>query len=298
MQEGPRPRDILSQTTEMPLQNFPASNDVPTENPDAAENVYEATRPDHRKMTEGKGTSSIDVKKEVPSTTNRHIASSTKLAPACQPAIGTTPEYQSLPTIPGSGDITSTPQKKLAANSTQKDKPGELMVEVGINGKTMRCLVDTGAAISVLDAKHLAYLYDGKIPPLKPSAMDSIRTVSGQPMPIRGVLQTDIEIAGGQYPCDFKVIDGLDYKGVLGRDFCYAQQAQISFETLTIALKNPPTVLFSDALVAVVAPSTYIIPPRSEVVFPASIPEKNRTWCYRSRRILSTNGSYREQLLW
>ena len=47
----------------MPLQNFPASNDVPTENPDAAENVYEATHPDHRKMTEGKGTSSIDGKK-------------------------------------------------------------------------------------------------------------------------------------------------------------------------------------------------------------------------------------------
>ena len=93
-------------------------------------------------------------------------------------------------------------------------------------------------------------------------------------MLIRGVLQTDIEIAGGQYPCDFKVIDGLDYKGALGRDFCYAQKAQISFETLTIALKNPPTVLFSDALVAVVAPSTYIIPPRSEVVFLAIIPEK------------------------
>ena len=104
--------------------------------------------------------------------------------------------------------------------------------------------------------------------------MDSIRTVSGQPMPIRGVLQTDIEIAGDQYPCDFKVIDGLDYKGVLGRDFCYAQQAQISFETLTIALKNPPTALFSDALVTMVAPSTYVIPPRSEVVFPAGIPEK------------------------
>ena len=93
-------------------------------------------------------------------------------------------------------------------------------------------------------------------------------------MLIRGVLQTDIEIAGGQYPCDLKVIDGLDYKGALGRDFCYAQKAQISFETLTIALKNPPTVLFSDALVAVVAPSTYIIPPRSEVVFLATIPEK------------------------
>ena len=268
VEEDSRPRLILSQMTDMPLRNFPAPSNAPTGNSDAAEHGYEATRPDHRQITEGKVTPSIEAKKEVPSTTNRHIAGSTKLAQACQPVIGTTPEYQSLPTSPRSGELTSTSQKNLAVNAE------ELMIGVGINGRTMRCLVDTGAAISVLDPRHLADVYDGKLPPLKPSAMDSIRTVSGQPMPIRGVLQTDIEIAGGQYPCDFKVIDELDYKGVLGRDFCYAQQAQISFETLTIVLKNPPTVLFSDALVTVVAPSTYVIPPRSGVVFSARIPEK------------------------
>ena len=147
MGEGPRPGVILSPMTDMPL--WPSN--APTRNSDAAEHGCEATRPDHRKMTEEKGTPSIEAKKEVPSTTNRHLASSTKLTQACQP------EYQSLPTSPGSGDLTSTSQRKLATNSTQRDKPGELMVEVVINGKTMRCLLDTGAAISVLDAEHLAH---------------------------------------------------------------------------------------------------------------------------------------------
>ena len=51
-----------------------------------------------------------------------------------------------------------------------------------------RCLVDTGAAVSVLDSNHLTELYDGHLPPLKPSSSDSIKTVSGQSMPIRGIL--------------------------------------------------------------------------------------------------------------
>ena len=63
----------------------------------------------------------------------------------------------------------------------------ELMVEATINAKPTRYLVDTGAAISVLDAKHLEFLYDGNLPHLKPSALDSIRTASGQSMPIRGI---------------------------------------------------------------------------------------------------------------
>ena len=119
VEEGPRPRVILSQMTDMPLRNFPAPRNAPTANSDAEVHEYEATRPDHRKMTEDKGTPSIEAKKEVLSTTN-HIASNTKLVQAYQPVIGTTPEYQSLPTCPGSGDLTSASQKKLAANSTQR----------------------------------------------------------------------------------------------------------------------------------------------------------------------------------
>ena len=80
------------------------------------------------------------------------------------------------------------PETTIAANATRMRRPKDLSVEVRINGKPTRCLVDTGAAVSVLDAKHFVDLYDGNPPSLKPSTLASIRTVSGEAMPIRGIL--------------------------------------------------------------------------------------------------------------
>ena len=99
--------------------------------------------------------------------------------------------------------------------------------------------------MSVLDAKQFLELYGGNLPPLKPSDLDSIRTVSCEPIPRVGILQTVIEIAGGKYPCAFKVIEGVEYNGVLGRDFFYAHGAQINFETLIIELKELASMSFS-----------------------------------------------------
>lgn len=58
------------------------------------------------------------------------------------------------------------PETTIAANSTQIRRPKDLSVEVKINGKRTRCLVDTGAGVSILDAKHCVDLYDGRPPPL------------------------------------------------------------------------------------------------------------------------------------
>lgn len=160
---------------------------------------------------------------------------------------------------------------ETAANSTGLRPPGELTVDVWINGKPTHCLIDTGGAVSVLDTKHLELLYDRKTPPLQPSALSSIRTVSGQPVPIRRTFSAKIEIVGGKYLCFFKVIDGIEYQGVLGRDFLYPHRAEISFASLTMDLKEPPSVMFSEDLAAVIAPTTYVIPPRSEVVLPAQV---------------------------
>lgn len=90
-------------------------------------------------------------------------------------------------------------------------------------------------------------------------------------MPIRGILQTVIEIAGGKYPCTFKVTEGVEYKGVLGRDFLHAHRANISFETQMLELTDPASTNFSVDLIAVVAPNTCVIPLRSETVLPATV---------------------------
>lgn len=83
-----------------------------------------------------------------------------------------------------SGQPTIPPKTSIATNSTRMCRPKDLSVEVRINGKPARCLVDTGAAVSVLvlDVKHFVDVYDGNPPPLKPSVLASIRTVSGEAM--------------------------------------------------------------------------------------------------------------------
>ena len=160
--------------------------------------------------------------------------------------------------------------KNVASASTKGPQP-DLTVEVQINGKSTRCLVDTGAAVSVLDADHMLELYDGQPPPLKPSESKSLKTVSGENLPVRGILCTSINIAGGNYPCEFKVLEGVTYKGVLGRDFLRATRANISFDHYTLQLKDEIPVTFSEELLALVAPVTYVIPPQSETVIPAKI---------------------------
>jgi len=146
-------------------------------------------------------------------------------------------------------------------------------VEVQLNGKTTRFLVGTGAAVSVMDAQHLQDLYNGQLPPLDRSASRALKTVSGEDLHVHGILRPTIGIAGGNYPGEFKVIEGVTYRGVLGRDFLRANRADISFATNTLQLKGQSPVTFSEDLLTVVAPATYIIPPRSETIIPAKFKE-------------------------
>jgi len=94
-----------------------------------------------------------------------------------------------------------------------------------------------------------------------------LKTVSGENLPVRGILCTSISIAGGNYPCEFKVLEGITYKGV----FLRATHAKISADEYTLQLKDKAPVTFSEDLLVLIAPVTYVIPPRSETVIPAKI---------------------------
>ena len=61
-------------------------------------------------------------------------------------------------------------------------------------------------------------LYDGQPAPLNPSESRLLKTISGENLPLHGILCTSISIASGNYPCEFKVLEGVTFKGVLGRD--------------------------------------------------------------------------------
>ena len=162
-------------------------------------------------------------------------------------------------------------EPNIASTTGGPDKPHELTVPVQLNGKPTRFLVDTGASMSVIDYKHLLELYDD-IPPMKQtSSSRAIQTVSGEQLPIVGTITVTLSIAGGAYPWELKVIKGLTYRAVLGRDFLRAHGAVINLQTGMLELEDHPPSSSMEELRSIHAFSTYVIPPRSEAVIPARV---------------------------
>ena len=160
---------------------------------------------------------------------------------------------------------------KIAVATDHAQKPHELTVPVQLNGKTTRFLVDTGASMSVIEYGHLQEMFDGNpiLAPTSPSR--AIQTVSGEQLPIVGRLTVTLNIAGGDYPCELKIIKGLTYKAVLGRDFLRAHGAVINLQTEMLELEEHPTRTHMEEMRSIHALSTYVISPRSEAVIPARI---------------------------
>ena len=126
----------------------------------------------------------------------------------------------------------------VATVNDRREKPPELTVPVQINGKTTRFLIDTGASLSVIEYQHLQELYDRTSPTIYPSSSRDIQTVGGERLPIIGEITATLRVAGGKYPCELKVIKGLTYKAVLGRDFLFENKATINMVANVLELKN------------------------------------------------------------
>jgi len=157
------------------------------------------------------------------------------------------------------------------ATATEPRKPQELTVPVQINGKTTRFLVDTGASMSVIEYDHLQEIFEDSPIVTQLSSSRAIQTVSGEQLPILGTITVTLTFAGGTYPCELKVIKGLTYKAVLGRDFLRAHGAVINLQTEMLELEDYDPRMPEEELQSIQALATYVIPPTSEAVIPARV---------------------------
>ena len=133
-----------------------------------------------------------------------------------------------------------------------------------------RFLVDTGASMSVIVYSHLQEMFDDNPIMAPTSPCRAIQTVSGEQLPIVGTVTVTLSITDGNYPCELKVIKGLTYKAVLGRDFLRAHGAVINLQTEMLELEEHPTRTHEE-MRSSHALSTYVISPRSEAVIPARV---------------------------
>lgn len=109
-----------------------------------------------------------------------------------------------------------------------------------LNGQDVHLLVETGAGISVINEHFITELYGGILPDLHTSSSSQVKTVSGEAVPVFGNMKVTLQIAEGDYSCDFLVVRTLAYQAVLGRDFLRANGAVINLKLGTLQLDDQP----------------------------------------------------------
>ena len=114
-------------------------------------------------------------------------------------------------------------------------KPRDLTVSAQLNGQNIKALVDTGAAVSVIDKEVLQDVYKEQLLQLQTDNLGDVKTVSGEALPVLGMSTTPLDIANG-LSCTFLVVQDLPYDAILGRDFLRENGAIINLKESTLQL--------------------------------------------------------------
>ena len=155
-----------------------------------------------------------------------------------------------------------------------------LCVDGSILGTKCSFLIDTGASISAVKAQVWRDLPPPTKHPPQSSIHKTIRTVNGQPIPVLGEVELPFQIQSEQYPFTVLILHEMPYDAILGRDFLERYRAKIDLEThsLDLSLNSLP---FSSIAantqedpageVTTHAHSSFLLPPESETVVPATV---------------------------
>ena len=125
---------------------------------------------------------------------------------------------------------------KNVASESSPNKPRDLTVSAQLNGQSIKALVDTGVAISVIDKEVLQDVYKDQLPQLQIDNLGDVKIVSGEALPVLGMFTTPLDIANGSYSCTFLVVQDLPYDALLGRDFLRENGAIINLKESTLQL--------------------------------------------------------------
>ena len=119
--------------------------------------------------------------------------------------------------------------------------PRGLTTNGKIAGKSVHLLVDTGACVSAIDEQFLKKTYGEISLNMSDGPFSSVKTVSGEEVPLLGKLTVPLHLNGRQYPCEFHVMQNLAYDAILGLDFLQENRALIDLDNSTITIKDSAT---------------------------------------------------------
>ncbi|CAB4026585.1 Hypothetical predicted protein [Paramuricea clavata] len=114
-----------------------------------------------------------------------------------------------------------------------------------VSGIPTSLLCDTGASVTTISEKLFNKFHNCKKMPSSKTFQQTIRTVSGENMPIKGVPLVPFQIGEYNYTFYAYIIENLAYDAILGYDFrCRYQGIDFdnqSLELLPSSEKRPPT---------------------------------------------------------
>ncbi len=160
-------------------------------------------------------------------------------------------------------------------------------IYVSIEGFNFCCLVDTGAAVTAVNADVWDKCLSQVCPDLNTSSVQDITSVNGNRLNILGTITMKFVIESEIFPFETYVIKDLSYDVILGRNFLQKYSSKIDFEKGIIKFVSGENPLpfcednIPDFLGGEVGDSTlncsihaefsFVIPPQSEVVIPAKL---------------------------
>ena len=145
------------------------------------------------------------------------------------------------------------------------------MVLAYVQGIPVRALIDTGAAVSVLNDKiyrRMRLIGDMRE---KRRRHTELFAADETPMQVTGDFEIELKLNGLRMPLIVSVVRNLGFYLLLGMDFFQATEAVVNVKTNTLDLHGGLTRVQMKAkndTPLVVAAQTVKIPPMSEVVFP------------------------------
>ena len=157
---------------------------------------------------------------------------------------------------------------------------GSSTLPVSIEGHSIYCLIDSGAAVTAVSAKvwrkYLCHAY----PRLDRPDSASVTTVNGSRLTILGKSPMKFVIDSHEFPFEARVIENLSYDVILGRDFLKEFCFKVDFENGSVNFPSEPdplpfkgvhlnddSGLTDKAFISSVhASRTFVIPPQSEIL--------------------------------
>ena len=143
-----------------------------------------------------------------------------------------------------------------------------------ILNQSVRLLVDTGAAISVVSEQFYNVTLRPNVQLKKNNLISNIKTADGNTTPVIGFVSFEIIIGDHSYNCDASVVPNLAYQVVLGCDFLHANNAIIDVKRESVTFEPKHTVMFTKGCNSLTVPDvhnakTYVISSQSEGIIPA-----------------------------